>query len=189
VNIERNDQKLLSVIVAGQPEIAARLNQPELRQLKQRIALRCELKALSLMETTAYVAGRVAAAGGSGAKVFTREAVTLIHEHSHGLPRMINVIADNALLGGFAAGERPVTSRIVREVCADFQLPNETVAAPPAPAPPAADSGPASVLSLDLPPGRKRQAQAGRADTPAPEEPRKVAEAAARPRRFSLFGL
>ncbi len=121
-NMETNDQKLLTVIMAGQPELSDRLNEPSLRQLKQRISLRCTLKPLSLAETSAYLAGRIRAAGGVGSRIFTREAVTLIHEHSQGLPRTISVIADNALLGGFAAGKKPVDSQIVMEVCRDFDL-------------------------------------------------------------------
>jgi type II secretory pathway predicted ATPase ExeA len=121
-NIESDDQKLLSVIIAGQPEIARRLNDDSLRQLKQRVALRCELRPLTLQETAAYVAGRIRAAGGVGSQVFTREAVTLLHEHSRGIPRLISVIADNALLSGFAANQKPVGSAIVREVCKDFDL-------------------------------------------------------------------
>ena len=104
-NIETNDTKLLSVVLAGQPELAARLNDDALRQLKQRIALRCELGPLTLTETLGYVAGRIAAAGGVGAQIFTREAVMLIHERSRGIPRTISVIADNALLTGFAKSE------------------------------------------------------------------------------------
>jgi general secretion pathway protein A len=121
-NIETNDEKLMSLILAGQPELAARLNTPALRQLKQRIALRCDLKPLALAETAAYLVGRIRAAGGRGAQVFTREAVALIHERSHGLPRTINVIADNALVSGFALGTRPVGRQVVREVCQDFDL-------------------------------------------------------------------
>jgi general secretion pathway protein A len=117
-NIETNERKLLSVILAGQPEVTALLNDPGLRQLKQRIALRCELRPLTLQETAGYLAGRIRAAGGVGAQVFTREAVTLIHERSSGVPRTISVIADNALLTGFATGQRPVNSATVREVCA-----------------------------------------------------------------------
>lgn len=124
VNIETNEEKLLSVIIAGQPELSDRLGDSALRQLKQRVALRCELRPLTLRETAAYLAGRIKAAGGQGARVFTREAVTLIHERSLGIPRTVNVLADNALLTSFAAGQRPVTRQIVTEVCRDFDLRN-----------------------------------------------------------------
>ena len=122
VNIETHEDKLLTVIIAGQPELSQRLNDKALRQLKQRVALRCELGALGLPETAAYLAGRIRAAGGVGAQVFTREAVTLIHERSKGIPRTINVIADNALLSAFAVSERPVTRQTVLDVCRDFDL-------------------------------------------------------------------
>lgn len=121
-NIETNDQKLLSVIMAGQPELAVRLSEPALRQLKQRIALRCELQPLSAQETAAYLAGRVSAAGGGAAQVFTREAVAAIHEASGGVPRTISVIADNVLLTAFAVGQRPATRQIVLDVCRDFDI-------------------------------------------------------------------
>jgi general secretion pathway protein A len=121
-NIETNDEKLMSLIIAGQPELADRLNDQSLRQLKQRVALRCELQPLSAQETAGYIAGRIRAAGGTGARVFTREAVALIHERSNGIPRTISVIADNALVGGLAVGQRPVSSDLVREICRDFDL-------------------------------------------------------------------
>lgn len=121
-NIETNERKLLSVIMAGQPEVTSLLNDESLRQLKQRVALRCELRPLTLQETAGYIAGRIRSAGGVGAQVFTREAVTLIHERSRGIPRTISVICDNALLTGFATGQRPVNSSTVREVCRDFDL-------------------------------------------------------------------
>jgi hypothetical protein len=122
-NIETSEEKLLSLVIAGQPEIAGRLNEPALRQLKQRIALRCELRALTLRETLAYIAGRIRAAGGVAAETFSREAVMLIHERSRGIPRSINVLADNALVAGFATGQRPVNSQTVTEVCRDFDAP------------------------------------------------------------------
>jgi general secretion pathway protein A len=149
-NIETNDEKLLTVIIAGQPELAARLNDRALRQFKQRVALRCELKPLSPQETAAYVVGRIRAAGGVAAEVFTRQAVTMMYEHSRGIPRTISVIADNALLGGYAAGQRPVGARLVAEICRDFDigspsasrvLPVEPAAAPAANVEPGADTG------------------------------------------------
>jgi type II secretory pathway predicted ATPase ExeA len=120
-NMETPDVKLLPVVLTGQPELAARLNQPNLRQLKQRIALRCELKPLSLQDTAAYIASRIRTAGGSPANIFTREAVMLIYEYSKGVPRTISVMCDNALMAGFAY-DRPVDGDIVREVCRDFDL-------------------------------------------------------------------
>ena len=119
-NLETDDVKLLSIVLAGQPELADRLNQHELRQLKQRVALRCEIRRLSREETGTYVVGRMRAAGGSAVEVFTPAAIDLLHDASHGLPRTINVIADNALLGGFATGRKVVDREIVQEVCRDF---------------------------------------------------------------------
>lgn len=144
-NIETNSEKLLSVIIAGQPELADRLNDPSLRQFKQRVALRCQLRPLTPDETTGYLAGRIAAAGGIGGRVFTREAVAGIHARSGGVPRTVSVIADNALLGGFAAGVKPVTATIVRDVCRDLDLdePPERVRGPVQP-------GPADATSADV---------------------------------------
>jgi type II secretory pathway predicted ATPase ExeA len=129
-NIETDSDKLLSLVIAGQPEIAERFNTPSFRQLKQRIALRCELRPLNLNESVAYIAGRIRAAGGVPAHSFTREAVLLIHEYSRGIPRTMNVIADNALLGGLAAQQQPVGMQLVRDVCRDFDI----AAPPPTPA-------------------------------------------------------
>ena len=77
-----------------------------LEQLKQRVALRCELTAFTIGETAAYMAARIKSAGGEAAKLFTREAVVHIHEYSRGIPRTINVICDNALLTGCGKGFR-----------------------------------------------------------------------------------
>lgn len=122
-NIETDTEKLLPVVLAGQPELAVRLEHQDLRQLKQRVALRCDLQPLDIRETAAYIAGRLAIAGGDSARVFTREAVQTIFERSRGIPRTISVICDNALLTGFAGSVQPVGSNIVLEVCRDFRLP------------------------------------------------------------------
>ena len=130
-NMETDTTKLLPLILAGQPELAGRLNDPSLRQLKQRIALRCELKPFDLGRTAAYIATRIRTAGGEAARVFTREAVIRIHEASQGIPRVISVICDNALVAGFAAGASPISSRLVEEVCRDFDLRKQTPPEPP----------------------------------------------------------
>ncbi len=122
VNVETASEKLFQVVLAGQPELGVRLNQPGLRQIKQRIALRCTLATLNVREVAAYIAGRLQIAGASAAQVFTREAVMAIHQYSGGIPRVISVISDNALLAGFAAGIRPVTSGLVEEVCREFDI-------------------------------------------------------------------
>jgi len=121
-NIETDDEKLLPVVLVGQPELGAQLNRPELRQLKQRVALRCSLRTLRLRETAAYIAGRIGVAGGDAATLFTAGAVQAIHRYSGGVPRTISVICDNALVTGFAADERPVDVAIVEEVCRDLDL-------------------------------------------------------------------
>jgi general secretion pathway protein A len=121
-NIETDEDKLLPVVLAGQPELSERLNQPDLRQLKQRVALRCALRALTLKETAGYIAGRIGVAGGDAATLFTAEAVQLIHGYSRGVPRTISVICDNALVTGFATDERPIDVATVREVCRDLDL-------------------------------------------------------------------
>jgi general secretion pathway protein A len=180
-NMESETIKLLPVVLAGQPELAARLNEPSLRQLKQRVALRCELRPLSLADTAAYIASRIRTAGGDPGKIFTREAVTLIHEFSHGVPRTISVMCDNALMSGFALDEARIDGRIVREVCRDFDLrpsaaktPRSAVAAPAAltlvePVPPA----PESVEKI----------------APAEEVKSQQKQVGAAARRFSLLGL
>ncbi len=125
-NIETATVKLLNVILTGQPELAARLNEPSLRQLKQRISLRCELRPFDSSETAAYISGRLRIAGGDPRQIFTREAVGVIHGVSGGLPRTVNVLCDNALIGGFAAQAKPVTRALVEEVCRDFDLNSPT---------------------------------------------------------------
>jgi general secretion pathway protein A len=121
-NFEINSQRLIPVVLAGQPELGDRLNEPQLRQLKQRIALRCSVEPFTLPETAAYMSTRIKFAGGEGARLFTREAVVLVHERSRGIARTINVICDNALLTGMALERRPVGHEVVLEVCEDFDL-------------------------------------------------------------------
>jgi general secretion pathway protein A len=148
-NIDTHNVKLLNVVLAGQPELADRLNEASLRQLKQRIGLRCELAPLDFPETAAYIAGRIRIAGGEPAAIFSREAIVAIHEASSGVARTINVICDNAPIGGFAAQTKPVTRAAVQEVCRDFDLRGST---PRATEPAAPFRLPAAALSSLRPP-------------------------------------
>jgi type II secretory pathway predicted ATPase ExeA len=121
-NIESSSGRSVAVVLIGQPELATRLNDPSLRQLKQRVALRCQLATLDLKGTAAYIASRIRVAGGIAADLFTRDAVCAIHEYSRGIPRTISVICDNALVNGFAADIKPVTRKLILEVCRDFEI-------------------------------------------------------------------
>jgi general secretion pathway protein A len=127
-NVETPSGQALAVVLMGQPELADRLNDSSLRQLKQRVTLRCELSVLDLKETAAYIAARVRTAGGRAELLFTRDAVCAIHQCSRGIPRTISVICDNALVNGFASGVKPVGEAIVLEVCRDFRLETEVAA-------------------------------------------------------------
>jgi type II secretory pathway predicted ATPase ExeA len=121
-NMETPSAKLLPVVLAGQLELAARLEDPTLRQLKQRVTLRCELEPFGIDDTASYIASRFSTAGGVASRVFTREAILRIHEDSRGIPRTINVICDNALVSGVALGRHRIDLAMVREVCRDLCL-------------------------------------------------------------------
>ena len=120
-NFETSKDKLLQILLVGQPELAERLNSPELRQLKQRVTLRYRLRNLSLNESGEYIGNRLKIAGGDPA-VFTFKAVEAIYLYSAGIPRVINVLCDNGLLTAFALGRKVVDTSIVREVAEDLNL-------------------------------------------------------------------
>lgn len=134
-NAEAANGRSLAVALVGQPELARRLEESRLRQLKQRVVLRCELTPLSLKDTAAYISARVKTAGGEATRLFTRDAVVAIHQHSQGIPRVISAICDNALVNGFAADQKPVAAGVVNEVCRSLAL-STAVAAPALSAPP-----------------------------------------------------
>lgn len=134
-NAESATGRSIAVVLAGQPELGRRLDEARLRQLKQRVVLRCELTALSLKDTAAYIHARVRTAGGEATQLFTRDAVVAIHQHSNGIPRVISVICDNALVNGFAADQKPVGANTVHEVCKSLSLPFNAHQQPSAPAP------------------------------------------------------
>jgi len=181
-NMEHSGERLLSVILVGQPEFAARLDDPEMRHLKQRIALRCSLRPLTLPETAAYIARRIEVAGGRAAGVFTREAVQAIYEASGGIPRLISVLSDNSLVTGFAVNVRPVTSSLVREVCRDFHVSepaSDLIETPALAAPPKVESEPGAAPPVPAGPERATP------EAIAEREP--LFASVGRPRRFGWF--
>ena len=177
-NTDAANGRSLAVALVGQPELAARLNDQNLRQLKQRVALRCELAPLSLPETAAYIAARIRVAGGSADLLFTRDAVITIYERSNGIPRTISVICDNALVNGFAADLKPVGRDLILEVCRDFELGNQgaaTAAAVP--------GGPAPVASAEQRPDSPKS----KAEERSQSDPKRLFSEFTRARRFSFF--
>jgi general secretion pathway protein A len=122
-NLETSQQKLLQIVLMGQPELEIVLDSPELRQLKQRVSLRCQLQPLDAPQTHAYVLSRLERAGApADPPIFTEEALDKIHEYSHGIPRIINNLCENSMVNAFAREQRPVTADMITEVAADFRL-------------------------------------------------------------------
>lgn len=122
-NFESDTAKQLQIILTGQPELREVLNYPELRQLKQRVALRCEIKALPNVEETAqYINSRLKVAGAARPDIFSPGAIDYIFRCTAGIPRAINNLCDNALLNGFAAGEEIISRAIIQEVAETFDV-------------------------------------------------------------------
>ena len=120
-NLETPQSKLLQIILVGQPELAAKLAMPELRQLRQRVELRHEIKPLDAEDTIRYVRERLAIAGASG-EIFTHTALRLVYRYAEGIPRITNVLCDNALVTAFAGQSRKVSTQMVKEAAADMGL-------------------------------------------------------------------
>ncbi len=123
-NLETLQQKLLQIILVGQPELAERLDSADLRQLKQRIAFRCHLRPLSGQEVHAYIAHRLEVAGASSCKhsLFPEATVAAIMRYSQGIPRLINTICENALITGYARQVYSITPEIIDQVATDACL-------------------------------------------------------------------
>lgn len=121
-NFETSQSKLLQILLVGQPELVARLDQPGLRQLRQRLAHRFELTPFDFSDTVAYVRSRLATAG-CRADLFTGAAYVALHRFSGGVPRLINVLCDNALLSGFARDRVRIGRRLVRRAAHDLGVP------------------------------------------------------------------
>jgi general secretion pathway protein A len=112
-NIETDDRKLLQIILIGQPELRERLNNPRLRQLRQRITVRYHLKALSRAEMGQYIKHRLELAGANGAPYFSAPALWRIFRYSNGVPRLVNALCDKALLAGFVQQSKRINFQMV----------------------------------------------------------------------------
>lgn len=126
-NMETFTQKLLQVVLCGQPELDSKLKDPQLRQLRQRIMVRCSMQSLSNQETEAYIRERLRRAGANGSAIFSDESIGLIARYSRGIPRVINLVCDHALIGAFADQQRVVSPATVHAVVAEFELEALTV--------------------------------------------------------------
>lgn len=122
-NFESDTAKQLQIVLTGQPELREVLNNPELRQLKQRIALRCVIKPLPTVEDTdRYITSRLLVAGAARTDIFSAAAIDYIYRCTEGIPRNINNLCDNALLAGYAAGDLVIGRSIIEEVAENFDM-------------------------------------------------------------------
>jgi len=123
-NLETAERKLLQILLVGQPELDLKLDSVELRQLKQRIALRSQLEPLRLDETTGYIQRRLQLAGATAqsSTLFPPDTMARVFRHSSGIPRLINTVCENALITAFARQSQVVTPDIIDEVASDFRL-------------------------------------------------------------------
>jgi general secretion pathway protein A len=124
-NLETDQEKLIQIVLMGQPELQARLDRPSLRQLKQRVALQCRLVPLKDEEVGPYIDFRLRAAGYKGKDLFYRDAFRQIAFYSNGIPRLVNIICDNALLCAYARSQKTVSADIIKGVARDLRLGSE----------------------------------------------------------------
>ena len=120
-NLETNSEKLLQIVLSGQPELEDKLRDPCVRQLRQRVAVWCKTRALTGDETKAYVAERLRIAGASQ-PVLAPDAVQLVHHYSRGIPRLINLICEHALITAYVEQMKPIPACIVDGVCTELEL-------------------------------------------------------------------
>jgi len=136
-NLETASEKLLQIVLVGQTELDAKLNQPQLRQIKQRVAFQCRLDRLKDREIGPFIDYRLRVAGYEKEKLFSQEAVAAVAAYSRGIPRLINIICDNALLIAYATSARQISAEVIKEVATDLRLlpPQPEAASEPAPQP------------------------------------------------------
>lgn len=122
-NLETENDKLIQIILAGQPELETLLNRPDLRQLNQRIAVRYKLRSMSMNETSSYIRQRMEVAGETGGVTFSDYAIKWVYFFTHGVPRMINILCDRTLLISYGNERRRITSGIVFQGIREIKRP------------------------------------------------------------------
>ncbi len=130
-NLETSTDKLLQIVLSGQQELDEKLKLPQLRQLRQRISVRCKTSPLTKEQTHEYVAERLRIAGANGQPIFSVKAIDVIHKYAHGIPRVINLLCEHALTGAYVEEQRPIEPPLVEEVVREFQLDEVPPVAPP----------------------------------------------------------
>ena len=121
-NFETSTEKLLQIVLAGQPELDDKLNRPPLRQLMQRIVFRCRTSPLTQEETTGYINERLRIAGADGTPIFSPEALTAVQRYSRGIPRIVNLLCEHALINSFAERVKPVPAKVIDDIAREFTL-------------------------------------------------------------------
>jgi len=121
-NLETSTEKLLQIVLTGQPELEEKLKAPQVRQLRQRITLRCRTAPLTLEETFGYIAERLRIAGANSDPIFSKEAIENVHTYSCGIPRVVNLLCEHSMINAYVDSLRPVPAHIVEEVAREFQL-------------------------------------------------------------------
>ncbi len=121
-NLETSTEKLLQIVLSGQPELEEKLKLPQLRQLRQRIMLRCRTAPLTKEQTQEYIAERLKTAGASGEPIFSLKAMETVHLYSLGIPRVVNLLCEHALVNSYVEQQRPIQPKIVEDVAREFQL-------------------------------------------------------------------
>jgi type II secretory pathway predicted ATPase ExeA len=129
-NLETSTEKLLQIVLSGQPELEEKLKLPQLRQLRQRIMLRCKTGPLTKEQTHDYIAQRLRIAGASGGLIFSPNAVETIHVYSLGIPRVVNLLCEHSLINAYVEQQRPISAKIVEDVAHEFQLDEVEPSAP-----------------------------------------------------------
>jgi len=131
-NLETSTEKLLQIVLSGQPELEERLKIPQLRQLRQRITLRCKTLPLTKEQTHDYVHERLRIAGADPhVTIFPAKTIETIHYYSMGIPRVINLLCEHALINSFVDQQKTVESRVIEEIAREFQLDEVEPLAPP----------------------------------------------------------